>query len=232
VKKEPSHESELQTQLLYGQLAYDTGERVGTWTQIKLENDADLYYVLSAQLTPTSAEDAYHLIQEDGTCMIHGRATHLFAGSLIREQEMKEAALFKGPWNTTFIESFLHQLIGSPYTWGGLSSAGIDCSGVSKLLYSFASLELPHSASQQMNFGFQVDFIQQVVPGDLAFFTNQEGEINHVGVMLSSHKIIHASASNAVVAMDDIDQESILHRETGKRSHRLRMIKRLIPKLS
>jgi cell wall-associated NlpC family hydrolase len=79
-----------------------------------------------------------------------------------------------------------------------------------------------------MEFGEILDFIQMAECGDLAFFENSEGEIKHVGVMLNSHEIIHASESNGRVMIDSIDQEGIINKITSKRTHHLRVIKRLL----
>ena len=60
--------------------------------------------------------------------------------------------------------------------------------------------------------------------GDLAFFDNEQGKITHVGILLSPHQIIHASA---VVRIDPIDQAGIVSSTTGLRTHQLRTIRRL-----
>jgi len=61
--------------------------------------------------------------------------------------------------------------------------------------------------------------------GDLAFFENPEGRIIHVGMLLNSHQIIHASGW---VKVETIDSNGIISDQTGEYSHKLRIIKRLI----
>ncbi|RZK68831.1 MAG: hydrolase, partial [Pedobacter sp.] len=57
------------------------------------------------------------------------------------------------------------------------------------------------------------------------FFDNDAGRITHVGIMLSSSEIIHASAK---VKIDPIDNQGIFNTELGKYTHKLRIIKRFI----
>ena len=111
--------------------------------------------------------------------------------------------------------------------WGGTSIYGIDCSGLSKIFYKFFGLHLPHLASAQMELGTVLDFLPNAVCGDLAFFENEENEINHVGVLLNDHEIIHASETNGRAMIDNIDHQGIINRVSGKRTHQLRLIKRL-----
>ena len=64
--------------------------------------------------------------------------------------------------------------------------------------------------------------LKDALPGDLAFFDDKD-EIVHVGILLSKDQIIHASGR---VRIDSIDKKGIVHSETGKRTHSLRVIKR------
>ena len=61
--------------------------------------------------------------------------------------------------------------------------------------------------------------------GDLAFFENPEGRIIHVGILLNSHQIIHASGW---VKIENIDSQGIISSQTGEYTHTLRIVKRLL----
>ena len=71
-----------------------------------------------------------------------------------------------------------------------------------------------------------MDFVETAKAGDLAYFDNEEGRITHVGIMLDGEHIIHASGS---VRIDRIDHEGIYNSENESYSHRLRIVKRVIP---
>ena len=114
--------------------------------------------------------------------------------------------------------------LNAPYLWGGRSPFGIDCSGFTQLVFKFAGIKLQRDAYQQGGQGSIINFIEEVQPGDLAFFSNDEGAIIHVGIMLKDNRIIHSSGK---VRIDKIDHFGIYNAETKKHSHLLKLIKRM-----
>ena len=111
------------------------------------------------------------------------------------------------------------RLRGVPYFWGGMSSKGVDCSGLVRISFLMNDILLPRNASQQVFCGKQIEVsrpdikgktqaevkaaydrskaeeaIKNLCRGDLVFFGNTEtGSITHVGIYLGGGEMIHAS---------------------------------------
>ena len=112
-----------------------------------------------------------------------------------------------------------------PYLWGGKTAFGIDCSGLTQMVYKQLHINIPRDAYQQAEIGTTVAFVGETRVGDLAFFDNAEGRITHVGIMLNNQQIIHASGK---VRIDTLDHHGIFDAETKQYSHKLRIIKRIM----
>jgi cell wall-associated NlpC family hydrolase len=123
------------------------------------------------------------------------------------------------------IRQLTYKFLNTPYLWGGKSVFGIDCSGFTQSVFKFMGISLLRDAYQQAGQGEQVGFLEETRTGDLAFFDNDEGHITHVGILLNTNEIIHASGK---VRIDKIDNMGIVQSETSERTHHLRLIKRLL----
>ena len=87
------------------------------------------------------------------------------------------------------------RFLGLPYTWGGRSSFGYDCSGFVQMLYNRIGIDLQRDARQQiLDDRFQNATIQEIELGDLIFFGKSEQEIKHVGMYIGNGKFIHTSS--------------------------------------
>ncbi|MBO9631596.1 MAG: C40 family peptidase [Chitinophagaceae bacterium] len=117
--------------------------------------------------------------------------------------------------------------LNTPYLWGGRSVFGIDCSGLTQSVFRFFNYKLLRDAYLQATQGEPIGFLQEAKCGDLAFFDNDEGRITHVGIMLDTQQVIHASGK---VRIDKIDNAGIIQTETGMRTHKLRMVRRYFEK--
>ena len=145
-----------------------------------------------------------------------------FKNTLI-DYAMDGPAPCKPEFTATAISKMAGEFINTPYSWGGKSIFGIDCSGFTQQIFKLFDIKLPRDAWQQAELGELVGFLQLAKCGDLAFFDNAEGRIIHVGIILDSAHIIHSSGK---VSIDKIDNEGIINAITGLRTHHLRIVKR------
>ena len=93
----------------------------------------------------------------------------------------------------TDVVNYALQFVGNPYVWGGTSlTDGADCSGFILSLFSRYGISLPHDAAAQSGYGVSVS-ASELKPGDLIFYDDDEGVINHVSLYIGEGKIVHAS---------------------------------------
>lgn len=106
------------------------------------------------------------------------------------------------PVETTTVASALYQQYqawqGTAYRYGGMSKAGVDCSGFVYLTYrDQLGMQLPRTTLHQSRIGQAVS-PQQLQAGDLVFFLTGPNT-RHVGIALDKHRFVHASKSKGVV---------------------------------
>ena len=88
---------------------------------------------------------------------------------------------------------YAKQFLGNPYVWGGESlTNGVDCSGFVLCIYKKYGIKLPHYSVAQSNCGTKIS-TSELQPGDLIFYANSSGTINHVGIYIGNSQVIHAS---------------------------------------
>jgi cell wall-associated NlpC family hydrolase len=96
------------------------------------------------------------------------------------------------------------QFMGLPYLWGGMSGFGFDCSGFTFSIYQAHGVQIPRDASPQSKVGISVQR-EALQPGDLLFFSNQEGHIVHVSMYVDHGLMIHAPESAKSIEIISIE---------------------------
>lgn len=87
---------------------------------------------------------------------------------------------------------------GVPYRMGGLSRAGVDCSGFVYLAFRDAfGIELPRHTAVQVAAGQPVPR-HALRPGDLVFFQTGRNS-RHVGIFIEGQQFLHASTEKGVM---------------------------------
>lgn len=114
-------------------------------------------------------------------------------------------------WMTRGVDSrrvmeVARSLMGAAYLWGGTSTKGVDCSGLTQLCYFDSGLLLPRNASGQALCGkgvvVDVGVLRQ---GDLLFFGNECGRIVHVAVYDRDSRYVHSSGMVHESSFDETD---------------------------
>ncbi len=231
------HESELVSQLLYGD-CFKILSSKNEWLQIKTLNDSYVGWINNKQINEISKINAEKITFDDkifSTRLIdyietdENKLSSIVLGSNIgackylgHKYDGPKTKKTKTKPNLTKVASMY---LNSPYLWGGKTPFGIDCSGLTQMIYRINGYKIPRDASQQSEFGETLSFIEESEPGDLAFFDDKEGKIIHVGMLLENNYILHAHGN---VRIDRIDQTGIFNQEKQKHSHKLRIIKKII----
>lgn len=237
LRKENDHKSELVSQLLYGDCFKIIDERK-EWLKVRLQWDNYEGWISHNQAHYIELED-FKGIQEkpfrgSGNLIdfVHLPTNEIVPvpfGSDLRGLSLLNHTIEELPEpmaaNKAAIVQTAYQYLHAPYLWGGKTPLGIDCSGLTQMVYKMHGIQLKRDAYQQAQQGTTLSFIEESEPGDLAFFDNKEGEIIHVGILLQNHYILHAHGK---VRIDRIDQTGIFNTEKQTHSHKLRLIKSLL----
>lgn len=250
VRKEPAESSEMVTQLLFGE-HFEIIEHVENWSKVRLAFDNYEGWVDSKMMTPIEedlfknlnkelqvvANDTFNLVFQEKDysnklivpgssfpfCNLENKSFQIADKNYFYQGKVSENSEDENI-RDSIIESAL-KYFNSPYLWGGRTPYGIDCSGLTQIVYKLNGIVLPRDASQQVKIGDPLTFVEEALPGDLAFFDNEEGRITHVGIIWDRHKIIHASGK---VRIDNVDHQGIFNVDEKRYTHKLRVIKRII----
>lgn len=239
--------SEVCTQLLFGELAEVLEQKGKNWIKVRCQQDHTIAWMHRNQLQAITTEEfeqyqtdfAYSLdlIQPavaddhflpiplgaklplfDGLKFKIGNRSYQFSGQAVGAKQL--------PPTAALLEKLARRYLYAPQLHGGRSPLGIDSAGLVQLLFQMLTINLPRKAAQQTHYGEAIDFVEQTRAGDLAFFENRKGRITHVGIVLENAQTLHVSDC---VRIDRLDHFGIFNENTQRYSHKLRVLRRLLP---
>jgi cell wall-associated NlpC family hydrolase len=105
---------------------------------------------------------------------------------------------------------------GVRYRWGGMTTRGMDCSGLVARVLATHGIDAPHSSRALYKLGRAVSRTA-LQPGDLVFFNTSGRGISHVGLYVGEGKFIHASSGRGRVRVDTLEKGYYQRRYVGAR---------------
>ena len=236
LRLEPSERSEMVSQVLYGE-HFEVLEKRSNWSRIRVAYDLYEGWISNLQWLELS-EEIYNEVnlQEDVfsadlTEFVYDERQNLTPvhlgsalGMLTYFKHSYEGKSTQGIKPKTNIVNTALLYLNAPFLWGGKTPFGLDCSGFTQSVYKLNGVKLYRDSAQQATQGESLSFIEECEPGDLAFFDNAEGVIDHVGIVMKENYIIHAHGK---VRIDRIDHTGIFNLDLKKYTHQLRVIKKI-----
>ena len=167
-RTEPSTDSKIWTQISNNE-RYPVLKQIDGWIQIELEENSSAY-------VSTDYVDVRYALPE-----------------AIKFSPLEEKANAQASFRAQVVNYAL-QFLGNPYVWGGTSlTKGADCSGFTMSVYAHFGIGLPHYSGSQAGMGKAVKS-SEMRPGDLIYYADSKGTINHVSMYIGNGQIVHAAS--------------------------------------
>ncbi len=203
-----------ETEALHGEAVAVYEERDG-WAWVQLQRDSYVGYLENAALgapeTPTHRIAALRTHAYPGPSMklpavmalslgarlrIVGEAGDFLIGADNRHYWARHLAAIDSlePDFVAVAEKFLN----APYLWGGRTSEGVDCSGLTQAALTAAGIAAPRDSDMLEKLGQALAPDAPLQRGDLVFWKG------HVGIMRDSATLLHANGYHMAVVSEPL----------------------------
>lgn len=182
VRSEPSTDSKIWTQISKEE-RYSVVDQLDGWVQIELD---------SGDSEDGESADKAFIATRDNNVEVRYALTEAIKFSPVEERANQQAAL------RSKVVNYALQFVGNRYVWGGTNpNTGADCSGfVQYVLRNAAGVSLPRTSREQAKTGRAINS-SEMRPGDLIFYTNSGGVVNHVAMYIGNGQIVHAASTKS-----------------------------------
>lgn len=179
VRLEPNTDSKIWTQISKEE-RYPVADQLDGWVQIELDaGDSD----------DGESPDKAYISTRDNNVEVRYALTEAIKFSPLEEKANQEASL------RSKVVNYALKFVGGRYVWGGTNpNTGADCSGfVQYVLRNAAGVSLPRTSREQAKVGRAIKS-SEMKPGDLIFYANSKGTVNHVAMYIGNGQIVHAAS--------------------------------------
>ena len=211
----PSANATLETELLFGE-TFTVYELKDGWVWGQAALDSHVGYAPADAFAESSAPPTHRVIARATPLLTapdvkqpsrailpmnakldvaepDGRFTLLADGTYVFSAHIAPIETRAADW-LAVAQTFL----GAPYLWGGKTFAGIDCSGLIQTALEASGISAPRDTDLMENaLGQSVALDAPLQRGDLIFWKG------HMGALLDSERIIHASGYHMQVVIED-----------------------------
>ena len=181
VRTEPNTDAKIWTQIVKDE-RYPVLAQLDGWVQIELD---------SVDEEDGSEGDKAYISTRDNNVEVRYALNEAVKFSPAEEAANAAAS------RRSKVVNYALQFVGNPYVWGGTSlTKGADCSGFTMQVMKQFGVSLPHYSGAQAKMGKPVKS-SEMRPGDLIFYANSGGTVNHVAMYIGNGQIVHAASKKS-----------------------------------
>ncbi len=190
VRMEPNTDSKIWTQISKEE-RYSVVQQMDGWVQIELDTGDE-----------GEESDGAYISTSDNLVEVRYALAEAIKFSPMEEIANQQAS------RRSKIVNYALQFVGNRYVWGGTSlTNGADCSGFTQSVLKHFGIGIPRVSRDQANAGRAVKS-SEMRPGDLIFYTNSRGTVNHVAMYIGNGQVVHAAGKKSGIKISSWNYRS------------------------